>query len=77
MDTLLKTYFPIIRTREEVLNLIGEKEKLTNLFESWSEEQQEEFLDFCTGVKGNFQSGISCRKTGRAVKSFAGDKNPY
>ena len=51
MDTLLKTYFPIIRTREEVLNLIGEKEKLTNLFESWSEEQQEEFLDFCTGVK--------------------------
>lgn len=52
MDTLLKTYFPIIRTREEVLNLIGEKEKLTNLFESWSEEQQEEFLDFCTGVKG-------------------------
>lgn len=52
MDTLLKTYFPIIRTREEVLNLIGEKEKLTNLFESWSEEQKEEFLDFCTGVKG-------------------------
>lgn len=52
MDTLLKTYFPIIRTREEVLDLIGEKEKLTNLFESWSEEQQEEFLDFCTGAKG-------------------------
>ena len=52
MDTLLRTYFPIIRTREEVLDLIGEKEKLTNLFESWSEEQQEEFLDFCTGAKG-------------------------
>ena len=52
MDTLLKTYFPIIRTREEVLDLIGEKEKLTDLFESWSEEQQEEFLDFCTGAKG-------------------------
>lgn len=52
MDMLLKTYFPIIRTREEVLDLIGEKEKLTDLFESWSEEQQEEFLDFCTGAKG-------------------------
>ena len=52
MDTLLRTYFPIIRTREEVLGLIGEKEKLTDLFESWSEEQQEEFLDFCTGAKG-------------------------
>ena len=52
MDTLLKKYFPIIRTREEVLDLIGEKEKLTDLFESWSEEQQEEFLDFCTGAKG-------------------------
>ena len=45
MDTLLKKYFPIIRTREEVLDLIGEKEKLTDLFESWSEEQQEEFLE--------------------------------
>ena len=52
MDTLLRTYFPIIRTREEVLDLIGEKEKLTDLFEGWSEEQQEEFLDFCTGAKG-------------------------
>lgn len=52
MDTLLKKYFPIIRTREEVLDLIGEREKLTDLFESWSEEQQEEFLDFCTGAKG-------------------------
>ena len=27
MDTLLRTYFSIIRTREEVLDLIGEKTK--------------------------------------------------
>ena len=52
MAKMLKDYFPIIRTRKEVLGEIGCREKLLTIFESWREEQQEEFLDFCTGVKG-------------------------
>ena len=28
------------------------KNKLKNLFYEWTEENQNEFLDFCTGVKG-------------------------
>ena len=31
---------------------IHEKKELLKMFHSWTEEQQEEFLDFCTGVKG-------------------------
>ena len=52
MKNKLQQYFPMIRTREEVLNEIESKNKLKNLFYEWTEENQNEFLDFCTGVKG-------------------------
>ena len=52
MTNKLQQYFPMIRTREEVLNEIESKNKLKNLFYEWTEENQNEFLDFCTGVKG-------------------------
>ena len=52
MNTKLKQYFPVIRTREEVLYEIEKDMKLTEQFYSWKEEQRQEFLDFCTGVKG-------------------------
>ena len=42
MAKTLKDYFPMIRTRKEVLKEIGNKEKLWNIFELWKEEQQEE-----------------------------------
>lgn len=48
----LKQYFPLIRSREELLAQIHGRENLEELFDSWREEQQEEFLDFCTGVRG-------------------------
>lgn len=48
----LQAYFPLIRTREEVLGEIREKKELFLRFHSWEEEQQEEFLDFCTGIRG-------------------------
>lgn len=48
----LKKYFPMIRSREEVLTEIRGKEELLEAFEGWQEEQQEEFLDFCTGIRG-------------------------
>ena len=52
MTNKLQQYFLMIRTREEVLNEIESKNKLKNLFYEWTEENQNEFLDFCTGVKG-------------------------
>ena len=52
MHTKLKQYFPVIRTREEILHEIEKDMKLTEQFYSWKEEQRQEFLDFCTGVKG-------------------------
>lgn len=36
----------------EILNEIQSKENLKRVFDSWSEEQQSLFLDFCTGVRG-------------------------
>ncbi len=48
----LKQYFPMIQERKEVLEKIRESRELLKMFYSWTEEQQEEFLDFCTGVKG-------------------------
>lgn len=52
MNTKLKAYFPMIRTREEILRDIQQNINLTERFYSWKEEQREEFMDFCTGVKG-------------------------
>lgn len=52
MTNKLQQYFPMIRTREEVLAEIGSKQELEKIFYSWADEQREEFLDFCTGVRG-------------------------
>lgn len=52
MDNKLKAYFPLIREREEILLEIGENQTLSQQFCEWGREQQEEFLDSCTGVKG-------------------------
>ena len=48
----LKDYFPLIRERKEVLEEIDASVGLRTIFYSWEQEQREEFLDFCTGVKG-------------------------
>ena len=52
MATELKKHFPIIREREEVLAEIAKNVALQEKFDSWEVEQQEEFLNICTGVKG-------------------------
>lgn len=52
MTNKLQLYFPMIRSRKEVLNDIYEKKELADMFFGWEEKYQEEFLDFCTGVKG-------------------------
>lgn len=52
MQTKLQQYFPMLRSREEILREIDANVKLTEKFYSWREEQRQEFLDFCTGVRG-------------------------
>ncbi len=52
MQNKLQKYFPMIKTREEILGEIIAKKEMSQKFESWTKEQQEQFLDFCTGVKG-------------------------
>lgn len=52
MNNKLKQYFPMLRTKEEILQEIERNVKLTEKFYSWQEEQREDFLDFCTGAKG-------------------------
>ena len=48
----LAEYFPIIRTRKEILHEISLHAKLNDMCHQWSETAQEEFLALCTGMKG-------------------------
>ena len=52
MDNKLKEYFPMIRTREEILKEINGKYELRSIYNEWNEEEKSRFLDICTGVKG-------------------------
>lgn len=52
MANKLQQYFPMLRTREEILHKIGHRPNLRHIFYSWSEKAQNEFLDFTTGAKG-------------------------
>lgn len=52
MTNNLQHYFPMIRTREDILTQINGSHKLSACFYGWTTEQRNEFLDFCTGVRG-------------------------
>lgn len=52
MTKNLQQYFPMIRTKAEIMNDIQKRPDLLSIFHSWTYSQQEEFLNFCTGVKG-------------------------
>ena len=52
MANSLRTYFPTLQSREEILGKIHGSKELEEIFHSWQEKQREEFLDFCTGAKG-------------------------
>ncbi len=52
MTNRLQQYFPMIRTKEEILAKITDSRELSGQFYSWSPQQREEFLDFCSGVRG-------------------------
>ena len=48
---LLKEHFPMLRDREEILGEIHNTWKYQQTFIKWTEEQQNNFLDICTGVQ--------------------------
>lgn len=52
MSSKLKNYFPLLRDREEIMQEIHAKPGLLQLYQEWSREQQESFLNFCTGNHG-------------------------
>lgn len=52
MSGKLKQYFPTIWEEAEILEEIHSSPFLEEQFEEWTQEQQKEFLDICTGVKG-------------------------
>jgi len=52
MTSLLKEHFPMIRDRKTIIHEIGASRALQSIFHSWTADQQEEFLDFCTGARG-------------------------
>ena len=49
---ILQKHFPMIRTRENLLEIIKQTPTLFDTYKQWEEKEQQEFLDFCTGVKG-------------------------
>lgn len=51
-QNLLQQHFPMIRTRSELETIIRQTPALCAEFFSWSDDQQQEFLDFCTGERG-------------------------
>ncbi|MCR5557154.1 MAG: PD-(D/E)XK nuclease family transposase [Butyrivibrio sp.] len=48
----LSQYFPMIRARNEIIGEINSNVKLQAVYNSWSDDQKETFLDICTGTKG-------------------------
>ena len=52
MANVLQKYFPIIRTREEVLKEINGNDRLLAVYQGWNREQRELFLDYCSGQRG-------------------------
>lgn len=48
----LQHYFPVIRDRQDIINEIKSNTNLLSKFNLLDNEQQNEFLDFCSGVKG-------------------------
>lgn len=52
MDIRLKQFFPMIWDRKEILTEIQSQPHLKQIFDGWESDQQNTFLNFCTGVKG-------------------------
>lgn len=52
MANRLQQYFPMIHTKEYIIEKIETDRLLKTMYEQWEEKHRQEFLDFCTGVRG-------------------------
>ena len=52
MSNKLQEYFPMIKTREEILKEINGRDNLKRIYDEWDEQEKNNFLDMCTGAKG-------------------------
>ena len=50
--SILKKHFPMIRDREVVVSEISSNFNLKSIYDTWNTEQQERFLEYCTGERG-------------------------
>ena len=50
--TNLSTLFPLFNTRQEVIDEIRASSKLSRKFDSWKAENQDRFVEICTGNRG-------------------------
>lgn len=48
----LNQYFPMLWQKEALLSIINNNTYLFSLYGNWTPQQQNEFLNFCTGVRG-------------------------
>lgn len=51
-EQTLRDIFKHLPSERELLSRIEEREDLSEIFESWSREQRQEYLDRCTGKRG-------------------------
>ncbi len=51
-EKTLRSIFSHLPTEQELLGRIEEREDLREIFDTWTDEQQQEYLDRCTGKKG-------------------------
>jgi len=52
MANTLQLCFPQLRSREQVLEDIETRKELKTIYATWNQEQQNYFLDICTGARG-------------------------
>lgn len=52
MANTLRLYFPQVRERQQVLDEILSKESTKTMYENWKKEEQNYFLDICSGARG-------------------------
>lgn len=52
MGSTLRELYPFVRERHEIFQDIMDTPELKQTFLSWNRENQEHFLDFCSGTKG-------------------------
>lgn len=52
MENNLKKYFPMIRTKEEILSEIHTNAQLNKQYSAWTSDEQDDFLSFCSGARG-------------------------